>query len=99
MEPKQLIGWTASAILLATISTQIYRQWKSGSSKGVSRWLFIGQMAASAGFTIYSILVKDLIFILTNALMLVSSVLGLLIVFHHRRHNADESSSADTSDR
>jgi MtN3 and saliva related transmembrane protein len=83
---KHAIGWAASILLLLTISSQIYRQWKSGTSKGVSKWLFIGQMAASAGFTWYSYLVHDLIFILTNALMLLSAMLGLGIVIHHRRH-------------
>jgi MtN3 and saliva related transmembrane protein len=82
---QQIIGWSASAILLATILSQIVRQWKSGTSEGVSRWLFIGQMAASAGFSVYSWLVGDTVFIFTNLLMLVSAVAGLLIVLKHRR--------------
>jgi len=84
---QQFIGWAASAILLLTISTQISRQWKERSSKGVSRWLFIGQMTASAGFTIYSWLVGDWVFICTNALMFLSAVVGLAIVLHHRKYD------------
>ena len=87
---QQFIGWGASAVLLLTISTQIYRQWKERSSKGVSRWLFIGQMAASAGFTVYSWMVGDWVFICTNALMLLSAVVGLAIVMRHRKRVADE---------
>jgi MtN3 and saliva related transmembrane protein len=82
---KQLIGWAASAILLATILSQIGRQWRSGTSEGVSRWLFIGQIAASAGFSVYSWLVGDRVFIFTNLVMLASAVAGLLIVLKHRR--------------
>ena len=82
---KQFIGWAASAVLLATILSQIVRQWKSGTSEGVSRWLFIGQIAASAGFSVYSWLVGDTVFIFTNVLMLASAVAGLLIVLKHRR--------------
>lgn len=82
---QQFIGWAASAILLITISTQILRQWKERSSRGVSRWLFIGQMTASAGFTVYSWLLRDWVFICTNALMFLSAVVGLGIVLHHRR--------------
>ena len=82
---KNLIGWSASAILLATILSQILRQWKSGTSEGVSRWLFIGQIAASVGFSLYSWLVRDTVFIFTNLLMLCSAVAGLLIVLKHRR--------------
>ncbi|MGH7231610.1 MAG: hypothetical protein ACREJU_09670, partial [Nitrospiraceae bacterium] len=49
----------------STIVTQIYRQWRQGSSKGVSKWLFIGQMTASSGFLAYSWLIHDLVFLFT----------------------------------
>jgi MtN3 and saliva related transmembrane protein len=81
----EVIGWVASAILVLTIFSQIARQWRERTSQGVSRWLFIGQIAASAGFTIYSILVGNIVFIVTNSLMLLSAVVGLGIVIHHRR--------------
>jgi uncharacterized protein with PQ loop repeat len=87
---SEVIGWAASFILLLTIGTQIFRQWQAGSSKGVSRWLFVGQIAASIGFTVYSVLVRNYVFIVTNALMLLSAITGLLIVLHHRRRNPDE---------
>ena len=41
-----VIGWLSSIVLLATLVTQIGKQWKMGT-KGVSKWLFIGQLAAS----------------------------------------------------
>lgn len=79
------IGWASSAILVATISKQVYRQWEAGSSKGVSKYLFLGQIAASVGFTVYSVLVKNTVFIVTNAMMLVAAFVGLALLFHHRR--------------
>jgi len=82
---QDFIGWSASIILLATIVSQIIRQWKEGTSKGVSRWLFIGQMTASAAFTVYSVMVHNVVFVVTNALMLLSAVIGLAIVTYHRR--------------
>lgn len=81
----EVIGWTSSVILLLTIGKQIHKQWEEGSSEGVSRWLFIGQMAASAGFTIYSVLVRNWVFVVTNALMVLNGLLGILIVRRHRR--------------
>lgn len=81
----EVIGWTSSVILLLTIAKQIHKQWEEGSSEGVSRWLFIGQMAASAGFTIYSVLVRNWVFVVTNALMVLNGLLGMLIVRRHRR--------------
>ena len=53
---------------------------EGGSSEGVSRWLFVGQLAASTGFTAYSYLVRNWVFVVTNALMLVNGLLGLFIV-------------------
>jgi MtN3 and saliva related transmembrane protein len=50
----ELIGWVAATVLLATMGRQVYTQWRDGTSKGVSKWLFIGQLAASLGFIMYS---------------------------------------------
>ena len=87
---QQIIGWSASAVLVATIVRQIYREWQEGSSKGVSKWLFIGQITASAGFVIYSWLLGDWVFIFTNALMLMAGGVGLGILLRHRWKNRDE---------
>jgi uncharacterized protein with PQ loop repeat len=82
---SEAIGWFSSFILVLTIGKQVYKQWKSGSSEGVSKWLFVGQITASVGFTIYSVMVDNWVFVVTNALLLVSALLGILIVFKHRR--------------
>ncbi|MBJ6980071.1 MULTISPECIES: hypothetical protein [unclassified Luteimonas] len=71
-----LIGWAASAILLATLGRQIITQWKDKDAKGVSRWLFLGQMAASVGFIIYSWMLDNWVFIVTNSLILLTAVIG-----------------------
>jgi MtN3 and saliva related transmembrane protein len=81
----EIIGWVSSFILVLTIGKQVYKQWQDETSEGVSKWLFIGQLAASLGFTIYSWLVHNWVFVVTNALMLVNGLLGLCIVFYHRR--------------
>jgi len=84
----ELVGWVSSFILVLTIGKQVHKQWKEDSSAGVSRWLFVGQLAASLGFTAYSIMVRNWVFVATNALMLVNALLGLAIVMHHRRRAA-----------
>ena len=81
----EVIGWASSLILVLTIGKQVYKQWRENSSEAVSKWLFIGQMAASVGFLIYSLLVWNPVFIATNGVMVVNGLLGLLIVLHHRR--------------
>ncbi len=81
----EMVGWVSSFILVLTIAKQVYKQWQEDSSEGVSKWLFIGQMAASLGFTIYSWLVNNWVFVVTNSLMLLNGLAGLGIVLHHRR--------------
>ena len=91
MNKTELIGWLSSFILVLTISKQIYKQWQEGSSENVSKWLFIGQMAASLGFTIYSWLVGNWVFVVTNLLMLLNGLIGLGIVLHHRKQGRRKS--------
>jgi len=79
------IGWASSFILVLMIATQIHKQWKSGTSEGVSKWLFIGQLAASTGFTIYSLLLRNWVFSVTNGVMLLSGVLGGAITVRQTR--------------
>ena len=82
---QEAIGWASSLILVLTIGKQVYKQWKEGSSENVSKWLFVGQFAASLGFLVYSWLVGNWVFVVTNAVMLVNACLGLGIVLYHRR--------------
>ena len=84
---QQAIGWVSSTLLVLTIGKQVWKQWREGKSEGVSLWLFIGQIAASTGFTVYSLLVEDWVFVVTNAVMLVNGLLGYLILLRNRRQN------------
>lgn len=79
----EAIGWASSLTLLATIITQVHKQWKTESNEGVSKWLFVGQIMASVGFTIYSILTGNYVFIATNAMLLASSLIGVYIYFRN----------------
>jgi MtN3 and saliva related transmembrane protein len=97
----EAVGWVSSVILVLTIAKQVYKQWQEGSSEGVSKWLFVGQISASLGFTVYSWLVSNWVFVVTNSLMLVNGLLGLLIVLHHRRRERGQrggSRAADAGD-
>ena len=80
----ELIGWTAATLLLATMGRQVYTQWRDGTSQGVSKWLFSGQLAASLGFVIYSWLLGNWVFVVTNALMLLTAALGQWIYLSNR---------------
>jgi uncharacterized protein with PQ loop repeat len=76
MKPIDWIGWGASAVLLATLIRQVYTQLREHSTRGVSRWLFIGQLTASTGFLIYSFLLGNWVFVFTNAALLLTALIG-----------------------
>lgn len=79
------IGWASSITLLATIIAQVHKQWKTESNEGVSRWLFIGQIAASIGFTVYSVLTRNAVFTATNSMLLLSNLVGVYIYVRNSR--------------
>lgn len=79
-----VIGWLASAILVATLSRQIHTQYKDESAKGVSHWLFAGQIASSLGFIAYSWLLENRVFIVTNSIILLTAVVGQLVMWRKR---------------
>jgi uncharacterized protein with PQ loop repeat len=81
----ELIGWTATAILLLTLGRQVYTQWRDRTWKGVSRWLFVGQCAASVIFVIYSWLLHNWVFVVTNVLILLTAIVGEFIYLRNRR--------------
>jgi MtN3 and saliva related transmembrane protein len=80
-----VIGWVSTAVLLATICRQVYSQWKSKATAGVSRWLFVGQISASIGFAWYSYQLHNWIFLFSNSAMLVTAVAGETIFVSNRR--------------
>ncbi len=84
----ELLGWLSSATLLLTLFVQVRKQWREGRSEGVSRWLFVGQTAASVGFTLYRWLVGNWVFVVTNALILLDALVGEWLVVRQRRARA-----------
>ena len=91
----EMVGWASSVILLLTIIMQVKKQWQTGSNDGVSKWLFTGQLASSVGFTVYSVLTWNLVFIFTNSVLLLSNIVGVFIFFRNRR--AESSGAAAES--
>lgn len=79
------VGWLASAVLIATLIRQIYKQWCSDQGHGVSRWLFIGQITASLLFILYSALVGNAVFVVSNGLILATGITGYVLQRIKRR--------------
>ncbi len=81
----EIIGWVSSLVLIITIAKQVFKQWKEGKSEGVSKWLFVGQIAASVGFAVYSYLLWNPVFIFTNSIMVLNGIAGLAINLYLRK--------------
>ena len=90
----ELIGWASSGILLLTIGRQVLTQWRTRSTAGLSRWLFIGQLTASAGFTLYSLLLHNWVFVVTNVALLVTAICGQVIYLRNRHRSAGSAGAA-----
>lgn len=87
----EALGWTSSLILLVTLIKQVHKQWKSKTSEGISKWLFLGQLAASVGFTIYSYSTGNWVFIATNGILTVNNVIGIYLYYRYLdKDNADD---------
>ena len=85
-----ILGWMATVVLMATLIRQMVKQWQSSHPDAVSKWLFVGQMTASTLFTIYSALLGSSVFVVTNALLLLTAVIGQVLAWRRRRKaNAD----------
>jgi MtN3 and saliva related transmembrane protein len=80
-----LIGWSAATILLLTIGRQVFTEWRDRSTRGLSRWLFVGQLMASIGFVVYSWLLGNWVFLATNLLMLATAGTGQWIYMRNKR--------------
>lgn len=95
----EVIGWASSFVLVLTLGRQVYRQWISGTSKGVSGWLFLGQAVASVGFLVYSVLISSWVFVVTNGALIVNALVGYTIVRIHRRREGDSTRSTSPAHR
>lgn len=84
MKNPDLLGWLSSFILLLTLIRQVYVQWKSESSAGISKWLFVGQLAASTGYSIYSFLLHNWVYVCSNLAILITAVMGEGIYLRNR---------------
>lgn len=78
------VGWVASALLLATLIRQVWTQARDKEAKGVSKWLFIGQIAASILFVIYSFLVGNWVFVVSNICILITAIVGQVLTAKNR---------------
>ena len=95
----ELLGWSSSAILLTTLMRQVYSQWRSGATAGLSKWLFLGQCTASVGYIVYSFMLNNWVFMSSNVAILLTAVLGETLFLRNRRMAQRDRSSVPQGSR
>lgn len=85
MDAIDLLGWVATAVLIATLWRQIWKQWTAEDAEAVSTWLFAGQITASVLFIVYSAATGSIVFVLTNSLILLTAIAGQCLSLVKRR--------------
>src|SRR3954451_11655786 len=90
----EAVGWISAGVLLATLVRQVYVQWHTEEVQGVSRWLFRGQIAASLGFVVYSALVENWVFVVTNALIAITAMVGQARFWYRSRKGGSSQASS-----
>jgi uncharacterized protein with PQ loop repeat len=93
MKSAELIGWTSSLVLILTIGRQVFTQWKTKATAGVSHWLFLGQCASSIGFTIYSVLLHNWVYVFSNVALLITGVVGQILYIQNSRRSPGEAAT------
>ncbi len=90
----EILGWSSSMVLLATLVRQVYKQWQEGRTDGISKWLFVGQLTASIGFTVYSYLTRNWVFVFTNAALTVNNIIGVILYFRFKDKEVEDAPAA-----
>ena len=85
METEQIVGWAAVGALFLTMTGQAWKQWRDRVKHGVSKYFFVGQVAASCLFLAYSVMKGDRVFVVGNALVLAASLAGGAILLWNRK--------------
>ncbi len=80
-------GWSASLILLITVSGQIYSQWQKGTAEGVSIYMFVGQAVASLGFFVYSWMLGSTVFVFTNGFLFTTNLVGYALTWRLKQRS------------
>ncbi len=90
----ELIGWGSSFILLLTLMRQVWTQWRTRATAGVSKWLFVGQLVASSGYVVYSVLLHNWVYVSSNIAILATALVGEVIYVRNRKLAARDCAAA-----
>jgi len=80
-----VLGYTAGAVTTFTFLPQVIKTWKDKSAKDISLLMFIIAAVNEVMWVAYGVLKDNMVIILTNAILLVMSL--IMIYFKYRYKN------------
>jgi MtN3 and saliva related transmembrane protein len=78
------LGWLAATILVITLFVQVKKNWQEKKLKGINPLLYWGQAAASLLFALYSLSINSWVFVVANAVAMISAMVGIYLVYRYR---------------
>ena len=83
---KEIIGWGSAFILLPTFGLQAYKQWQNRHEHAPAStlWFFIMALVGVAGQVVYSWMLRNWVYFVLNACLVVTNTLGLALAVHRR---------------
>ena len=78
------LGWSAATILVITLFAQVKKNWEEKKLKGVNPLLYYGQAVASLCFALYSLSISSWVFVVANAIGLLTAIIGIYLVHRYR---------------
>ena len=84
---RELIGWGSALVLLPTFGLQVYKQWKAKDEPAPAStvWFFILALVGVGGQVIYSWMVENMVYLVLNAVLVVTNSMGLAMAVHRYR--------------
>lgn len=86
------IGWASAVVLVVATLKELQQQWHSRSHAGVWPWLFVLQLIAAVGFTVYSAMIESWVFFAANASLIVANGVAHFIYRRNVRQAAGDKS-------
>lgn len=84
---RDLIGWGSAVVLLPTFGVQVYKQWKARDEPAPAStvWFFILALVGTGGQVVYSWMVENMVYLVLNAVLVVTNGIGLAMAVHRYR--------------
>ena len=87
MEFYQIFGWLGLILIQGSTIPQIYKTIKTKDVKGVSLALWIIVFLGLFCYLVYSLIIEDMIYMVSNVLGLIGTILMICLILKYKKPN------------